>query len=1147
MLKPQEAKRQSVTTLHTTTACSRVKSVKSSRSRDDTVAEDDVAQLIHPLWLTFYDEGQEASYHEWFYVETKFYGGKLWSVLALIIDVWYLVYYHTDFFHDTKHFPKDVVTNKAWIPMVFHMIFTIIMFSALFIPRLYEYREQIFLTSVASHWPAYAMATLFGKAPHSFVYYWLVVCWYFCATISQVRFARAIFVVMLWPLVVLMVATFAFDYWDNHSYIEIVFWTFSIGPILLLRHFESVSRACFVSVQQARDEMAKVKDLGEKTHQLLAKLFPATATQLLVVSHGDSVPVTVHKHTALIISDIVGFTRWTAATDPNIVVHFLSAVFFQYDHYAATFNIEKISTVGDSFVGAIFADNEEGTKDTRDPRFGAPPRERRYIQAILFATQCQRLQKIYVAKFSMNIPIQIRIGVHCGNLIGSFVGRAPLKYDLFGPAMEKTKLLESRGEPQLVHASTGIIEEISAFATPRNVVRETFEDEATKLMPLGVLITTIAPIASSARDTFSVQSDSETSTISDTPERTKRNIAVSRALLQLAASNVVGRRLSTSTGGSTIDRKSKSGAEEKKSRRSNRVMDYSAAGEEEPVDPSEIAQEQRPGQINIFLLIFHNEEREKRFQTFRDKTTISLFTSWFFFVTFQMLFVTQIIFVCMDHDFVNRILTLIVFMTSGGYAAINYVQYHRIETLQQAAQAVISKMTFSHQRHSIDPATAEDRQTLIEVPNAATEVAAPPLFFAILYYFAIPILVTFMTVRTDCGSHYNEKFYLSEIIYLNWLIGMEGIEFLMHMAFLKRSLLTLGAVIAAFVLGIIRHYWYNDNVITYDAAFELTYYIGFVAIAAQSYMAELSLRTVFLLKEELREIKDEHGALMDEALRIMLPEFVIQQQAKDLADKETREAEEEGGQPAIAIEETGTCDASEVREPEIREPEARTEVREMSVASSRTETTVAVAANRNRDRLAGEPMFWEYPRALILFISFHMLDPKDVRFADETFRETEKVLQQNKLIKIKTVGTKLLAVGGIDGTMTALRTNAATAYIISVIRAMMALRAKVLATHWDEFTIGVHDGPCFGAVMGKHGVCFDVFGDTVNTASRMESTATNTSIRFTENIATLLMEEGTFNVMHFTEKVNIKGKGAMSVFEIPFSGDVHPSPQAAPA
>ena len=78
-----------------------------------------------------------------------------------------------------------------------------------------------------------------------------------------------------------------------------------------------------------------------------------------------------------------------------------------------------------------------------------------------------------------------------------------------------------------------------------------------------------------------------------------------------------------------------------------------------------------------------------------------------------------------------------------------------------------------------------------------------------------------------------------------------------------------------------------------------------------------------------------------------------------------------------------------------------------------------------------------------------------------------------------------------------------------------------------EFRIGIHCGPVVAGVIGTRKFIYDVWGDTVNVASRMESTGVPGRIQVTAVVEQRLRHAFTFEARGLTE---VHGKGPMSTF-----------------
>ncbi|MBB4018029.1 class 3 adenylate cyclase [Chelatococcus caeni] len=153
----------------------------------------------------------------------------------------------------------------------------------------------------------------------------------------------------------------------------------------------------------------------------------------------------------------------------------------------------------------------------------------------------------------------------------------------------------------------------------------------------------------------------------------------------------------------------------------------------------------------------------------------------------------------------------------------------------------------------------------------------------------------------------------------------------------------------------------------------------------------------------------------------------------------------------------------------------------------------AIAEELKRDHRV-EPRYYE--SASVIFTDFenftHLTEQTEpaglIGELDRVFSCFDEIAARNRVEKLKTIGDAYLCVGGvpvanrshpIDACLAALQIRAATA------RANRA-RAKLHMRPWP-LRIGIHTGPLIAGVVGRHKFTFDIWGDTVNLAERMEA------------------------------------------------------------
>lgn len=156
-----------------------------------------------------------------------------------------------------------------------------------------------------------------------------------------------------------------------------------------------------------------------------------------------------------------------------------------------------------------------------------------------------------------------------------------------------------------------------------------------------------------------------------------------------------------------------------------------------------------------------------------------------------------------------------------------------------------------------------------------------------------------------------------------------------------------------------------------------------------------------------------------------------------------------------------------------------------------------------------------------------IVEPEElVAELDEYFRFFDDIMDKYKLEKIKTIGDAYMAAGGLnergpeDG--------------VAVINAAIEIqkyakeKSKVnISKGYQalEFRIGIHSGPVVAGVVGKNKFQYDIWGDTVNTAARMEQNSQPGKINISQS---------TFNLIRHQFKCEPRG-----AIQAKYKGEIH--------
>ncbi|MCB0399515.1 MAG: tetratricopeptide repeat protein [Winogradskyella sp.] len=176
----------------------------------------------------------------------------------------------------------------------------------------------------------------------------------------------------------------------------------------------------------------------------------------------------------------------------------------------------------------------------------------------------------------------------------------------------------------------------------------------------------------------------------------------------------------------------------------------------------------------------------------------------------------------------------------------------------------------------------------------------------------------------------------------------------------------------------------------------------------------------------------------------------------------------------------------------------------------------------------------KYPSVTVLFTDFkgftsyaeNLSPEKLVKTIDHYFSEFDNIMEKYGLEKIKTIGDAYMAVGGLSFD----DVDQAREMIL----AAKEMNAFVTKAKHDDYTdatfdirIGINTGAVVAGVVGSKKFAYDIWGDTVNIASRMESCSEAGRINISEDTYKIIKDD--FEC-EYRGKIAVKNRGEMKMY-----------------
>jgi len=214
-----------------------------------------------------------------------------------------------------------------------------------------------------------------------------------------------------------------------------------IGYLLALQLSSAISNAN--SFEKLNVLKSRVETEKQKSDSLLLNILPTKIAEELK-STGRVKPV-YHPCATILFTDFEGFSKISKLMTPEDLVEELDCCFSAFDQIIEKYHLEKLKTIGDSYMCA------SGIP------MPMPTHAFEMVHAALEILQFMEIRK--QQKIELDLPYwNTRIGIHSGSLLSGVIGKKKFVYDVWGDTVNLASRMESSGVAGRINISQSTFE-----------------------------------------------------------------------------------------------------------------------------------------------------------------------------------------------------------------------------------------------------------------------------------------------------------------------------------------------------------------------------------------------------------------------------------------------------------------------------------------------------------------------------------------------------------------------------------------------------------------------------------------------------------------------------------------------------------------